>query len=40
MVMVMIHDRCFAFDGSDASLRFDEELDLRLGVFGYVGVCV
>jgi hypothetical protein len=33
MVMVMVHDRCSVFDGSEAPLGFDEEFDLCLGVF-------
>jgi hypothetical protein len=40
MMMVMVHDRCSVFDGSEAPPGFDEELDLCLGAFGYVGIYV
>jgi hypothetical protein len=40
MVMVMVHDGCSVFDESEAPPDFDEELDLCLGVFKYVGICV
>jgi hypothetical protein len=33
MMMIMVHDRCSAFDGSEAPPGFDEELDLCLGAF-------
>jgi hypothetical protein len=33
MVMVMMYDRCSVFDESEASLRFDEEIDMYLGIF-------
>jgi hypothetical protein len=40
MVMIMIHDGCPVFDGSEASVGFNEELDLCLSVFRYVDICV
>jgi hypothetical protein len=40
MVVIMVHDRCSVFDGSEAPPDFDEELDLCLGVFGYVGIYI
>jgi hypothetical protein len=40
MVMVMVHDRCSVFDGSETPPGFDEELDLCLGAFGYVDIYV
>jgi hypothetical protein len=40
MVMVMVHDGCFVFDGSEAPPGFDEELDLCLGAFEYVDIYV
>jgi hypothetical protein len=40
MVVIMVHGGCSAFDGSEAPPDFDEELDLCLGAFGYVGIYV
>jgi hypothetical protein len=40
MVMIMVHDRCSVFDGSEVSSGFNEELNLCLGAFGYVSICV
>jgi hypothetical protein len=40
MVMIMVHGGCSTFDGSETHLGFDEELDLCLGVFGYIGICI
>jgi hypothetical protein len=40
MVMVMVHDGCSVFDGSETPPGFDEELDLCLGVFEYVDIYV
>jgi hypothetical protein len=40
MVMIMMHGGCSPFDGSEAPPGFDEELNLCLGAFEYVGICV
>jgi hypothetical protein len=40
MVMIMVHGRYSKFDGSGAPPDFDEELDMCLSVFGYVGIYV
>jgi hypothetical protein len=40
MMMVMVHGGCFAFDGSETPLRFDEELNLCLSAFEYVSIYV
>jgi hypothetical protein len=40
MVMVMVHDIYFTFDGSETPPGFDEELDLCLGAFGNIDIYV
>jgi hypothetical protein len=40
IVMIMMYDECFVYDGSETPPEFDEELDLYLGVFGYADICV
>jgi hypothetical protein len=40
MVMIMVHDGCSVFDGSEAPPGFNEELDLCFSTFEYVGICV
>jgi hypothetical protein len=40
MVMIIVHDRCFVFDGSEVLFKFDKELDLCFDAFDYVGVCI
>jgi hypothetical protein len=40
MVVIMVHSGCYVFDGSEAPPNFDEELDLRLSVLGYVGIYI
>jgi hypothetical protein len=40
MVLIMVDGGCSVFDGSEPPPGFDEELDLCLGAFGYVGIYV
>jgi hypothetical protein len=40
MMMIMVHGGCSVFDESEAPPKFDEELDLCLNAFGYVGIYV
>jgi hypothetical protein len=40
MLMIMVHNGCFVFDGSEAPPEFDEEFNLCFDTFEYVGIYV